>query len=220
MQRFFQRRRIRTLRLVWSLMAALALSLAVCSAIFTVWTLRQTRDLSRSFQTLQERLEQVNPMARLLWFFSFKCMTDACMHAFSSTFVKTVLTNHAVILQLIFLLITRLFHALWPRKPFSSSFWGGISWGMWSYNSEALDYTNIQLRHRWGSAGRVFMALPDFARGVLWVMAYLVSKVAAKCDGFVANFATCLGLFTGNLRLLGTSASRNQLTLPFKRSVS
>jgi len=37
-------------------------------------------------------------------------------------------------------------------------------------------------------------------------MAYLVSKVAAKCDGFVANFSPCLGQFTGNLRLLGTSA--------------
>uniref|UniRef100_A0A672K0G7 TNF superfamily member 12 n=1 Tax=Sinocyclocheilus grahami TaxID=75366 RepID=A0A672K0G7_SINGR len=61
MQRILQRRpRIRTLRLVWSLMAVLALSLAVCSAIFTAWTMRQTRDLSRSFQTLQERLEQVN----------------------------------------------------------------------------------------------------------------------------------------------------------------
>lgn len=81
MQRIFQRRRIRTLRLVWALMAALALSLAVCSAIFTVWTLRQTRDLSRSFQTLQERLEQVNAMARSLAFLSLKCMTDACMHS-------------------------------------------------------------------------------------------------------------------------------------------
>ncbi|XP_051982876.1 tumor necrosis factor ligand superfamily member 12-like [Xyrauchen texanus] len=60
MQRILPRRRTRTLRLVWSLMAVLALSLAVCSAVFTVWTLRQTRDLSRSFKTLQERLEQVN----------------------------------------------------------------------------------------------------------------------------------------------------------------
>ncbi|KAK9972156.1 hypothetical protein ABG768_025482 [Culter alburnus] len=67
MQRIFQRKRIRTLRLVWSLMAALALSLAVCSAIFTVWTLRQTRDLSRSFQTLQERLEQVNMQRKAIF---------------------------------------------------------------------------------------------------------------------------------------------------------
>ncbi len=74
MQRILQRRRIRTLRLAWSLMAVLALILAVCSAIFTVWTMRQTRDLSRSFQTLQERLEQVNAM-------SFKCTSDACMHS-------------------------------------------------------------------------------------------------------------------------------------------
>ncbi|KAG1959275.1 tumor necrosis factor ligand superfamily member 12 [Pimephales promelas] len=67
MQRIFQRRRIHTLRLVWALMAALALSLAVCSAIFTVWTLRQTRDLSRSFQTLQERLEQVNMQRKAIF---------------------------------------------------------------------------------------------------------------------------------------------------------
>uniref|UniRef100_A0A9J8AX29 TNF superfamily member 12 n=1 Tax=Cyprinus carpio carpio TaxID=630221 RepID=A0A9J8AX29_CYPCA len=67
MQRILQRRRIRTLRLVWSLMAVLALSLAVCSAIFTVWTMRQTRDLSRSFQTLQERLEQVNMQRKAIF---------------------------------------------------------------------------------------------------------------------------------------------------------
>ncbi|RXN21479.1 tumor necrosis factor ligand superfamily member 12-like protein [Labeo rohita] len=67
MQRILQRRRIRTLRLVWSLMAVLALSLAVCSAVFTVWTMRQTRDLSRSFQTLQERLEQVNMQRKAIF---------------------------------------------------------------------------------------------------------------------------------------------------------
>uniref|UniRef100_A0A673H6D2 Tumor necrosis factor ligand superfamily member 12-like n=1 Tax=Sinocyclocheilus rhinocerous TaxID=307959 RepID=A0A673H6D2_9TELE len=68
MQRILQRRpRIRTLRLVWSLMAVLALSLAVCSAIFTAWTMRQTRDLSRSFQTLQERLEQVNMQRKAIF---------------------------------------------------------------------------------------------------------------------------------------------------------
>ncbi|XP_056600316.1 tumor necrosis factor ligand superfamily member 12 isoform X1 [Triplophysa dalaica] len=67
MQRILQRRRIRTLRLAWSLMAVVALSLAVCSAIFTVWTLRQTRDLSRSFKTLQERLEQVNMQRKAIF---------------------------------------------------------------------------------------------------------------------------------------------------------
>uniref|UniRef100_A0A9J8AMV3 TNF superfamily member 12 n=1 Tax=Cyprinus carpio carpio TaxID=630221 RepID=A0A9J8AMV3_CYPCA len=67
MQLILQRRRIRTLRFVWSLMAVLALSLAVCSAIFTVWTMRQTRDLSRSFQTLQERLEQVNMQRKAIF---------------------------------------------------------------------------------------------------------------------------------------------------------
>ena len=40
-------------------MAMVALSLAACSAMLTVWTWRQTRDLSQSFKTLQERLEQV-----------------------------------------------------------------------------------------------------------------------------------------------------------------
>jgi len=113
MQRIFQRRRIRTLRLVWALMAALALSLAVCSAIFTVWTLRQTRDLSRSFQTLQERLEQVNAMARVLSFLSLKCMTDA----YSSTFVK----QFTLIMQ--WFAITLLWS--WPWKLFASSFYGG-----------------------------------------------------------------------------------------------
>ncbi|XP_016359737.1 tumor necrosis factor ligand superfamily member 12-like [Sinocyclocheilus anshuiensis] len=68
MQLILQRRpRIRTLRLVWSLMAVLALSLAVCSAILTVWTMRQTRDLSRSFQTLQRRLEQVNMQRKAIF---------------------------------------------------------------------------------------------------------------------------------------------------------
>ncbi|XP_016366425.1 tumor necrosis factor ligand superfamily member 12-like [Sinocyclocheilus rhinocerous] len=67
MQLILQRRRIRTLRLVWSLMAVVALSLAVCSAIFTVWTMRQTRDLSRSFQTLQRRLEQVNMQRKAIF---------------------------------------------------------------------------------------------------------------------------------------------------------
>uniref|UniRef100_A0A672RPK1 Tumor necrosis factor ligand superfamily member 12-like n=1 Tax=Sinocyclocheilus grahami TaxID=75366 RepID=A0A672RPK1_SINGR len=75
MQLIVQRRRIRTLRLVWSLMAVVALSLAVCSAIFTVWTMRQTQDLSRSFQTLQRRLEQVNAVARFFVSFSKTCLS-------------------------------------------------------------------------------------------------------------------------------------------------
>lgn len=45
---------MRKLRVVWA-----ALSLAACSALFTAWTWRQTRDLSQSFQVLQDRLEQV-----------------------------------------------------------------------------------------------------------------------------------------------------------------
>ncbi|XP_028856642.1 tumor necrosis factor ligand superfamily member 12 [Denticeps clupeoides] len=60
MHRGLQQRKMRKLRFVWAAMAAFALLLAGCSAVFTVWTWRQTRDLSRSFSTLQERVEQVN----------------------------------------------------------------------------------------------------------------------------------------------------------------
>lgn len=59
MHRILQRRRVRKLRVVWASLALLALSLAACSALFTAWTWRQTRDLSQSFKTLQDRLEQV-----------------------------------------------------------------------------------------------------------------------------------------------------------------
>lgn len=125
------------------------------------------------------------------------CILKHICHAFH--------TNHAEILQLRY---------CGPdHESRLQALFREVSWGMQAYNFEALDYTNIQLRHRWGSAGRVFMTLPDFARGVLWVMAYLVSKVAAKCDGFVANFSPCLGQFTGNLRLLGTSAFRSIVSL-------
>lgn len=47
-------------------MAVVALSLAACSALLTVWTWRQTRDLSQSFKTLQERLEQVNSQRKAI----------------------------------------------------------------------------------------------------------------------------------------------------------
>ena len=60
MHRILQRRKIRKLRFVWAAMAVFAMVLALCSALFTVWTWRQTRDLSLSFTTLQERLEQVS----------------------------------------------------------------------------------------------------------------------------------------------------------------
>lgn len=50
---------MRKLRVVWASLALLALSLAACSALFTAWTWRQTRDLSQSFRILQDRLEQV-----------------------------------------------------------------------------------------------------------------------------------------------------------------
>ncbi|MEQ2177187.1 hypothetical protein GOODEAATRI_001176 [Goodea atripinnis] len=59
MQRLLQRRRVRKLRVVWASLALVAMSLAACSALFTAWTWRQTRDLSQSFQILQDRLEQV-----------------------------------------------------------------------------------------------------------------------------------------------------------------
>ncbi|KAM6949047.1 tumor necrosis factor ligand superfamily member 12 [Aplochiton taeniatus] len=66
MHRILQRRRVRKLRVVWAFLAVVALSLAVCSALFTAWTWRQTRDLSRSFKTLQNRLEQVNSQRKAI----------------------------------------------------------------------------------------------------------------------------------------------------------
>ncbi|XP_062849307.1 tumor necrosis factor ligand superfamily member 12 [Trichomycterus rosablanca] len=60
MHRIVQRRRAGPLRSVWSLLGAVALALTASSAVFTVWTWRQTRDLTRSVQTLRHRLDQVN----------------------------------------------------------------------------------------------------------------------------------------------------------------
>ncbi|XP_046905133.1 tumor necrosis factor ligand superfamily member 12 isoform X2 [Hypomesus transpacificus] len=67
MQRVLQRRRASKLRFLWAFMAMVALSLAACSAMLTVWTWRQTRDLSQSFKTLQERLEQVNSQRKAIF---------------------------------------------------------------------------------------------------------------------------------------------------------
>ncbi|KAM4611269.1 tumor necrosis factor ligand superfamily member 12 [Polymixia lowei] len=66
MHRILQRRRVRKLRVVWASLALLALSLAACSALFTAWTWRQTRDLSQSFKILQDRLEQVNTQRKAI----------------------------------------------------------------------------------------------------------------------------------------------------------
>uniref|UniRef100_A0AAX7U169 THD domain-containing protein n=1 Tax=Astatotilapia calliptera TaxID=8154 RepID=A0AAX7U169_ASTCA len=66
MHRILQRRRVRRLRVVWASLALVALSLAACSALFTAWTLRQTRDLSQSFKILQDRLEQVNKQRKAI----------------------------------------------------------------------------------------------------------------------------------------------------------
>uniref|UniRef100_A0A8C6ULM2 TNF superfamily member 12 n=1 Tax=Neogobius melanostomus TaxID=47308 RepID=A0A8C6ULM2_9GOBI len=66
MHRIVQRRRVRKLRLVWASLALVALSLAACSALFTAWTWRQTRDLSQSFKVLQDRLEQVNTQRKAI----------------------------------------------------------------------------------------------------------------------------------------------------------
>ncbi|XP_017291646.1 tumor necrosis factor ligand superfamily member 12 [Kryptolebias marmoratus] len=66
MLRVLQRRRVRQLRGVWAALALAALSLAACSALFTAWTWRQTRDLSQSFQVLQDRLEQVNTQRKAI----------------------------------------------------------------------------------------------------------------------------------------------------------
>lgn len=69
-------------------------------------------------------------------------------------------TDHAVILQLRYCGPDH-------ESRLQALFFREVSRGMQAYNFEALDYTNIQLRHRRGSAGRVFMTLPDFTRGVL-----------------------------------------------------
>ncbi|CAG04583.1 unnamed protein product [Tetraodon nigroviridis] len=66
MHRILQRRRVRQLRVVWASLALVALSLAACSALFTAWTWRQTRDLSQSFKILQDRLEQVNTQRKAI----------------------------------------------------------------------------------------------------------------------------------------------------------
>ncbi|XP_061664106.1 tumor necrosis factor ligand superfamily member 12 [Syngnathoides biaculeatus] len=58
--------RRRQLRTLWASLALLALSVAACSALFTAWTWRQTRDLSQSFHILQERLEQVNTQRKAI----------------------------------------------------------------------------------------------------------------------------------------------------------
>ncbi|XP_061619010.1 tumor necrosis factor ligand superfamily member 12 [Phyllopteryx taeniolatus] len=58
--------RRRKLRALWASLALLALSVAACSALFTAWTWRQTRDLSQSFHILQERLEQVNTQRKAI----------------------------------------------------------------------------------------------------------------------------------------------------------
>lgn len=60
MHRIVQRRRAGPLRSAWSLLGAVALALTAASAVFTVWTWRQTRDLTRSVQTLRHRLDQVD----------------------------------------------------------------------------------------------------------------------------------------------------------------
>ncbi|KAF3697875.1 Tumor necrosis factor ligand superfamily member 12 TNF-related weak inducer of apoptosis [Channa argus] len=66
MHRILQRRRVRKLRVVWASLALVALSLAACSALFTAWTWRQTRDLSQSFKILQDRLDQVNTQRKAI----------------------------------------------------------------------------------------------------------------------------------------------------------
>ncbi|XP_010904248.1 tumor necrosis factor ligand superfamily member 12 [Esox lucius] len=66
MHRILQRRKVRKLRFVWAFMAMVALSLAACSAVFTAWTWRQTRDLSQSFKTLQDRLDEVNTQRKAI----------------------------------------------------------------------------------------------------------------------------------------------------------
>ncbi|XP_024257515.2 tumor necrosis factor ligand superfamily member 12 [Oncorhynchus tshawytscha] len=66
MHQILRRRKVRKLRFVWAFMAMVALSLSACSALFTAWTWRQTRDLSQSLKTLQDRLEQVNTQRKAI----------------------------------------------------------------------------------------------------------------------------------------------------------
>ncbi|XP_057709810.1 tumor necrosis factor ligand superfamily member 12 isoform X2 [Corythoichthys intestinalis] len=66
MHRIAPRRRKLRLRALWAALALLAMSVAACSALFTAWTWRQTRDLSQSFHILQERLEQVNTQRKAI----------------------------------------------------------------------------------------------------------------------------------------------------------
>ncbi|XP_064184928.1 tumor necrosis factor ligand superfamily member 12 [Anguilla rostrata] len=60
MRQILQRRKLRQLRFAWAVVAVVALSLALCSALFTAWTWGQTRDMSRSFRTLQDSMEQLS----------------------------------------------------------------------------------------------------------------------------------------------------------------
>ncbi|MBN3314791.1 TNF12 factor, partial [Atractosteus spatula] len=59
MQRVLLRRRVRV-PAVWGAVAVAAVTLAAISVALTAWSWGQTRDLSRSFRTLQDHLEQLN----------------------------------------------------------------------------------------------------------------------------------------------------------------
>ncbi|MGH0182139.1 UNVERIFIED_CONTAM: hypothetical protein FKN15_008514 [Acipenser sinensis] len=58
MQRFLPKKKLRRSG-IWGLLALLALSVAVVSLVFTALSWGHTRSLSRSLQTLQDRLVQV-----------------------------------------------------------------------------------------------------------------------------------------------------------------
>ncbi|KAI5609912.1 tumor necrosis factor ligand superfamily member 12 [Silurus asotus] len=73
MHRIVQRRRAGPLRSAWSLLGAVALALAASSAVFTAWTWRQTRDLTRSVQNLRERLDQADILLPVLSRVSGQC---------------------------------------------------------------------------------------------------------------------------------------------------
>lgn len=83
---------MRKLRLVWASLALVAMSLAACSALFTAWTWRQTRDLSQSFKILQDRLEQVG--------IKEKQTKQTCRQTLQSTSTLALSVSYATILWL------------------------------------------------------------------------------------------------------------------------
>lgn len=103
MHRILQRRRVRKLRVVWASLALVALSLAACSALFTAWTWRETRDLSQSFKILQDRLEQVCIIPKKQFKLANHPLWIACI------FAPTIIFTRLQLLQIIKCLLCNFF---------------------------------------------------------------------------------------------------------------